>query len=82
MVLPHLHGNMDGRVPHAGGQPPGAAHAHSGGGRGHTTVAGGVLALTHDAVPIRASREFMYMSGLDVGIKFIDFVAACFETRS
>lgn len=45
-------------------------------------MAGGVLALTHDAVPIRASREFMYMSGLDVGIKFIDFVAACFETRS
>ena len=40
------------------------------------------MALAHDAVPICASREFLYMSGLDVGVKFVDFVAACFETRS
>ena len=40
---------------------------------GHAAGAGCALALAHDAVVMRASRGFLYMSEVDAGIK-IDFV--------
>jgi enoyl-CoA hydratase/carnithine racemase len=40
---------------------------------GHTAGAGCALALAHDAIVVRASRGFLYMSEVDAGIK-IDFV--------
>ncbi|GJN38047.1 hypothetical protein PR202_gb27055 [Eleusine coracana subsp. coracana] len=42
---------------------------------GHAAAAGCALALAHDAVFMRASRGFLYMSEADAGIKIIDFFA-------
>ncbi|XP_002457159.2 enoyl-CoA delta isomerase 2, peroxisomal [Sorghum bicolor] len=41
---------------------------------GHAAGAGCELALAHDAVVMRASRGFLYMSEVDAGIKIVDFV--------
>lgn len=41
---------------------------------GHAAGAGCALALAHDAVAMRASRGFLYMSEVDAGIKIVDFV--------
>jgi enoyl-CoA hydratase/carnithine racemase len=40
---------------------------------GHAAAAGCVLALAHDAVVMRASRGFLYMSEVDAGLKMADF---------
>ncbi|GJN06387.1 hypothetical protein PR202_ga24114 [Eleusine coracana subsp. coracana] len=42
---------------------------------GHAAAAGCALALAHDAVFMRGSRGFLYMSEVDAGIKIIDFFA-------
>ncbi|XP_066308209.1 enoyl-CoA delta isomerase 2, peroxisomal-like [Miscanthus floridulus] len=41
---------------------------------GHAAGAGCALALAHDAVVMRASRGFLYMSEVDAGIKIASFV--------
>ncbi|XP_062217875.1 enoyl-CoA delta isomerase 2, peroxisomal-like [Phragmites australis] len=40
---------------------------------GHAAGAGCGLALAHDAIVMRASRGFLYMSEVDAGIKIVDF---------
>ncbi|XP_044975270.1 enoyl-CoA delta isomerase 2, peroxisomal-like [Hordeum vulgare subsp. vulgare] len=40
---------------------------------GHAAAAGCALALAHDSVVMRASRGFLYMSEVDVGLKFADY---------
>jgi enoyl-CoA hydratase/carnithine racemase len=40
---------------------------------GHAAGSGCALALAHDAVVMRASRGFLYMSEVDAGIKIADF---------
>ncbi|XP_040382394.1 enoyl-CoA delta isomerase 2, peroxisomal-like [Oryza brachyantha] len=42
---------------------------------GHAAAAGCALALAHDAVVMRASRGFLYMSEVDAGIKIVDYFA-------
>ncbi|KAL6626936.1 hypothetical protein ACP70R_030662 [Stipagrostis hirtigluma subsp. patula] len=42
---------------------------------GHAAAAGCALALAHDAIVMRASRGFLYMSEVDAGIKIVDFFA-------
>ncbi|KAF8663304.1 hypothetical protein HU200_055916 [Digitaria exilis] len=42
---------------------------------GHAAAAGCALALAHDAVVMRGSRGFLYMSEVDAGIKIVDFFA-------
>lgn len=42
---------------------------------GHAAAAGCALALAHDAVVMRASRGFLYMSEVDAGLKIVDFFA-------
>jgi Delta3-Delta2-enoyl-CoA isomerase len=48
---------------------------------GHAAAAGCALALAHDAALMRASRGLLYMSEVDVGIKFVDFVAAVLRDK-
>ncbi|KAF0915902.1 hypothetical protein E2562_000546 [Oryza meyeriana var. granulata] len=42
---------------------------------GHAAAAGCALALVHDAVVMRASRGFLYMSEVDAGIKIVEYFA-------
>ncbi|TVU22797.1 hypothetical protein EJB05_32516, partial [Eragrostis curvula] len=48
---------------------------------GHAAAAGCGLVLAHDAVIMRGSRGFLYMSEVDAGLKLVDFFAEVFREK-
>ncbi|EAZ10966.1 hypothetical protein OsJ_00809 [Oryza sativa Japonica Group] len=67
-----LHGR---RLPGPRRRPPRSPGAHRRRRHRPRRAAGCALALAHDAVVMRASRGFLYMSEVDAGLKIVDFFA-------
>ncbi|KAF3781837.1 Enoyl-CoA delta isomerase 3 [Nymphaea thermarum] len=49
---------------------------------GHAAAGGFMLALAHDYIVMRRDRGFLYMSELDIGLPFADYMMALIRAKS